>query len=103
MIGVVLKDKKVETILKNYKMEVFVSKLGMKIEFSLSYLPWFNRLNKRNHYSADRIVRKLIDKGSDITLEEAVARAAWMHDTNMMISEYNPVMLRIGKSAIYPG
>ena len=68
MIGVVLKDKKAETILKrlelewcmkfgysvvgfyadncgefrNYKMEEFVSKLGMKIEFSPSYSPWSN-------------------------------------------------------------
>ena len=101
MIGVVLKDKKAETILKrlelewcmkfgypsvgfygdnggefrNYKMEEFVSKLGMKIEFSPSYSPWSNGLNERNHYSADRIVRKLIDEESEITLEEAVARA----------------------------
>ena len=75
MIGVVLKDKKAETILKrlelewcmkfgypsvgfygdnggefrNYKMEEFVSKLGMKIEFSPSYSPWSNGLNERNH------------------------------------------------------
>ena len=65
MIGVIVKNKKAETILKrlelewcmkfgnpsvgfyvdnggefsNYKMEEFVSKLGMKIEFSPSYSP----------------------------------------------------------------
>ena len=61
---------------KNYKMEEFVSKLGIKIEFSPSYSPWSNRLNKRNHYSADRIVRKMLDEGSEITLEEVVARIA---------------------------
>ena len=84
--GAVIKHKKAETILetlemewcnrfgyrlvefnadnggefRNYKMEEFVSKLGIKIEFSPSYSPWSNGLNERNHYSADRIVRKLM-------------------------------------------
>ena len=34
---------------RNYKMEDFVSKIGIKIEFSPSYSPWSNRLNERNH------------------------------------------------------
>ena len=37
-----------------------MSILGIKIEFSPSYSPWSNGLNERNHYSADRIVRKLM-------------------------------------------
>ena len=82
--GAVIKHKKAETILetlemewcdrfgyrlvefnadnggefRNYKMEEFVSKLGKKIEFSPSFYPWSNGLNKRNHYSSNRIVRK---------------------------------------------
>ena len=75
---------------RNYKMEEFVSKLGMKIEFSPSYSPWSNGLNERNHYSADRIMRKLIDEESEITLEEVVARAVWTHNTNVMNIGYNP-------------
>ena len=93
--GVMLKDKKAETIMeklemewclrfgypsvgfyadnggefRNYKMEEFVNKLGIKIEFSPSYSPWSNGLNERNHYSADSIVRKLMDKNKEILLE----------------------------------
>ena len=127
--GVVLKDKKAETILeklemewclrygypsigfyadnggefRNYKMEEFVSKLGIKIEFSPSYSPWSNGLNERNHYSADRIVKKLMDEKKDISLEEAVSRASWTHNTNIMVSGYNPLTLMTGKSIVHPG
>ena len=52
-----------------------MSKLGIKIEFSPSYSPWSNGLNERNHHSADRIVKKLMDE-KDILLEEAVSRVS---------------------------
>merc|ERR1711867_322343 len=74
---------------RNYKMEEFVSKIGFMIEFSPSYSPWSNGLNERNPYSADRIVRKLIDEG--VSLELAVSRACWTHNTNIMVSGYNPL------------
>ena len=79
LVGVVLKDKKAETIMeklemkwclmfgcpsncfyvdiggefRNYKMEEFVCKLGINIEFSPSYSPCSNGLNEWNHYSVD--------------------------------------------------
>ena len=46
---------------RNYKMEEFVGKIGIKIKFSPSFSPWPNGLNEGNHYSADRIVRKLME------------------------------------------
>ena len=61
----------------NHKIEEFVSKLGIKIEFGLSYLPWSNRLTERNHYSADVVVRKLTNEDKKLTLNEAVEMAAW--------------------------
>ena len=74
---------------RNYKMEEFLSKFGINIEFSSSYSPWSNELKERNHYSADRIVRKLLDEG--ILLELAVCRACWTHNTNVMVNGYNPI------------
>ena len=85
---------------RNYKMEEFVSKLGIKIEFSPSYSPWSNGLNERNHYSADRIVRKLMDENKEIPLEQAVSRASWIHNTNIMVNGYNPLTLMMGKSVV---
>ena len=82
-------------------MEEFVSKIGIKIEFSPSYSPWSNGLNERNHYSADRIVRKLMNEG--VLLELAVSRACWTHNTNIMVNGYNPLTLMTGKSVVIPG
>ena len=87
---------------RNYKMEEFVSKLGIKIEFSPSFSPWSNGLNERNHYSVDRIVKKLMDENKDISLVQAVSRASWTHNTNIMVSCYNSLMLMTGKSVVIP-
>ena len=80
-----------------------MSKLGIKIEFSPSYSPWSNGLNERSHCSADRIVKKLMDEKKDISLEEAVSRASWTHNTNINVSGYNPLTLMTGKSIVHPG
>ena len=73
--GIVIKDKNPETIIKgiheewclevgfpmfgfwadnegefrNMKMEEFVNKLGIKIDFTPAFSPWSNRVNERNH------------------------------------------------------
>ena len=80
-----------------------MSKLGIKIEFSSSYSPWSNGLNERNHYSSDRIVKKLMDEKKDISLEEAVSRASWTHNANINVNGYNPLTLMTGKSIVHPG
>ena len=87
---------------RNYKMEEFVSKLEIKIEFSPSYSPWSNGLNEWNHYSADRIVIELMDENNEKSLEEAVRRESWTHNTNVMVSGNNPLTLMTGKSVVHP-
>ena len=57
-------------------MEEFVSKLGIKIELSPSYSPWSNGLNEWNHYSVDRIVRKLLDENKEMFLEQVVGKVS---------------------------
>merc|ERR1711867_336474 len=88
-------------LLRNYKMEEFVRKIGIKIEFSPSYSPWSNGLNERSHMCADRIVRKLMDEG--VSLEMAVSRACWTHNMNIMVNGYNPLTFMTGKSVVIPG
>ena len=92
--GMVLKDKTADSVLKglhegwclnfgyptvgfyadnggefrNYKMEEFTNKLGLKIEFGPAYSPWSNGINERNHYSADVIVKKIMDEVKKVTL-----------------------------------
>ena len=79
-----------------------MSKLGIKIEFSPLYSPWSNGLNDTNHYSADRIVRKLMDENQGMSLKMAVGRACWMHNTNIKESGYDPLTGMTGQSVVHP-
>ena len=43
----------------------------------------------------------MINEG--VSLEIAVSRACWTHNTNIMVSGYNPLTLMTGKSVVIPG
>jgi hypothetical protein len=129
MKGLVVKDKTAETILKglhgswcmdlgfptigfwadnggefrNAKMEEFVNKLGIKIEFGPSYSPWSNGVNERNHYSCDVIVKKIMEEDKKISLQEAVNMASWTHNTNVNVLGYTPLQLVTSKNVVFPG
>lgn len=122
--GVVIKDKKAETIMNALhlewcmrmgypsrgfwcdnggELEEFVGKLGIEVEFTPSYSPWSNGVNERNHYSCDVAVRKILASETKVSLDEAVKMAAWTHNTNVNIHGQSPLNLVTGKSVIYPG
>ena len=42
-----------------------------------------------------------MDEG--VSLELAVSRACWTHNTNIMVNGYNPLTLMTGKSVVHPG
>ena len=42
-----------------------------------------------------------MDEG--VSLELAVSRACWTHDTNIMVNGYNPLTLMTDKSVVIPG
>ena len=44
---------------QNHKVDEFTNKLGLRIEFGLAYSPWSNRVNERNHYCCDMIIKKI--------------------------------------------
>ena len=46
-------------------------------------------------------MRKLLDENKEILLEKAVGRASWTHNTNVMVSGYNPLTLMTGRSVLY--
>ena len=85
------------------KMEEFVNKLGLKIEFTPSYSPWSNGVNKRNYYSCDIVVKKFMEEDKKITLKEAVLMASWTHNTNVNVLGYSPLQLITGKGITFPG
>ena len=52
-----------------------MNKLGLKIEWNPVFSPWSNRINERNHYSVDVIVRKIMNYDAKIVLQNAVNMA----------------------------
>ena len=84
-------------------MEEFVNKLGLRIEFTPSFSPWSNGVNKRNHYSCDVIVKKVMEQDRSIVLQEAVNLASWTHNTNINVLGYSPLQLVTGKNITLPG
>ena len=88
---------------RNSKMEEFVNKLGLEIKFTPAYSPWSNRVNERNHYNCDVIVRKIMDEDKKISLSEAVDMSSWTHNTNVNVFGFQPLQLVTGKSVMIPG
>ena len=88
---------------RNSKMEEFVNKLGIKIKFTPAFSPWSNRVNERNHYNCDVIVKKIMDEDKKIGLGEAVDIASWTHNTNVNVLGFQPLQLVTGKSVMIPG
>ena len=66
---------------QNDALEEYSSKAGFSIKFGPAYSQWLNGMSERNHYSADIVVKKLLEEGVD--LEKAVDMAAWTHNTNV--------------------
>ena len=89
--------------LKNHEIEELASKLSFSCRFGPTYLPWSNGLNKRNHYSANMMVRKIRESYKGISLQKAVDMAAWTHNTNTNVLGYDPMSLVTGKSVFFPG
>ena len=75
---------------QNKEMSELMSKLGLRIEFGASYSPWSNGINERNHYSADIVVRKVMETDKKLSLQKSVDLAAWTHNTNINALGYEP-------------
>ena len=60
-------------------------------------------MNKRNHYSCDVVVKKIMEEEKKISLQEAVDMAAWTHNYNVNIHGFTPLQLATGKNVIFPG
>ena len=60
---------------QNYIFTEYMSKIGQKIELTPFYSPWSNSTNERNHYSADIIIKKIME-GRKILKTDTIIKAA---------------------------
>ena len=58
-------------------------------------------MNENNHYNM--MVKKVMEENNDITLTDAVSKAAWCHNTNITVKGYAPLQLLTGKAVTVPG
>lgn len=129
MLGIVIKDKRSETIVKaiiiewchkfgfpseaiyqdngsefqNKDMESLASRLNLQLKYGPCYSPWSNGTNERNHYSADQTVQKLLDDDSSLSLEDAVSAASWCHNVCVTKNGFSPLQLLTGRAIVLPG
>ena len=75
----------------------------IKIDFTPAFFPWSNRVNERNHYSCDVIIKKIMQQDKELTLQEAVHMAEWTHNTNVNVLGFTPLQLVTGKSVVMLG
>merc|ERR1712237_308817 len=85
------------------KLEEFVNKLGLTINFTPSYSPGSNGINERNQDRCDVIIKKIMEEDKKVTLSEAVSMASWTHNTNQNTRGYSPLQLVTGKCIVLPG
>ena len=88
---------------RNMKMEEFVNKVGIKIDFTPAFSPWSNGVNERNHYSCYIIVKKVMEEDKKMKLQTVVNMASWTHNTNVNTFGYSPLQCVTGKCIVLPG
>ena len=83
--------------------EFITEKLGKTLQFSPPYSPFSNGENEKNHFAADQVAKKLIEEDPRMSLEDAISKGAWTHNTNANKHGTTPIHLLTGKSATFPG
>ena len=87
----------------NKDMDDLCDRWRIKINYGAPYSPWSNGTNKRNQASCDVVVEKLLLENKNMTLQEAVTKAQWTHNTNVSRHGFVPLQIMTGKSISFPG
>ena len=87
----------------NVKLDKLTSKLGLTVKFGQAFSPWCNRINERNHASADLTIKKLMEERKVPLSDSLVKAAAWTYNTSLNKLGYSPLQLVTGKAVTIPG
>ena len=88
---------------QNQDVQSLCDRWKKKISFGPPYSPWANGLNEQNQASCDIVVEKLLDDDPHLSLQEAVTRAQWTHNTNVSKEGFVPLQIMTGKCVTFPG
>ena len=91
------------TEFQNQHLRELCQKWKKTLSFGAPYSPWSNGINERNHASCDIVVEKLLDEDPNLTVEDAVIKAQWTHNTNINKEGFVPLQILTGKAVTYPG
>ena len=79
------------------------TKLGLNIFLTDGNSPWSNGKNKRNHYSCDITIDKLMSWDPNMSLEAAVSHAIYAHNVQINKKGFSPIQLTFGRQGVVPG
>ena len=91
------------TEFQNAEMNDLCERWKISIKFGAPYSPWSNGTNERNHASCDIVVSKIHHENKESSLQEAVTKAHWTHNTNISRQGFVPLQIMTGKAISYPG
>lgn len=81
----------------------FAAALDITIKMTAASSPWMNGSCERAHATVDRIVEKILEDDSKISLQEAVDLACFVKNTEINKTGFSPLQLFCGRSPGFPG
>jgi len=87
----------------NSKMLNLCQEAGIRLVKTGSYSPQQNGLNERNHGVADVVIEKLLRENPNLTMQEAVNKAAWSRNSLINKTGFSPFQLVYGRSPTLQG
>ena len=83
----------------NKEMAKLCKKWDIQFSAGPPYSQWSNGYNKRNHHSSDKIVKKLLMENPKMTVQSAINKAAWVHNTNISVAGFASLMIAAGQGS----
>ena len=88
----------------NKVMKEYARKLGLSLRTTPAYSPWANGSNERNHYTADRVIEKVMLEDPKLSLQEATDLACfWQNQEVRRRFGCSPQQLMTGRNSSVPG
>ena len=88
----------------NEKLLDLLQAAGISLKTTASYSPTMNGMNERNHAIADKIVEKLRHEDPNMTMQQAVDKAAWAKNTLINTQRgFSPFQMIYGRNPSIPG
>ena len=88
---------------KNPEFKEMAAKFGLKISLTAGNSPWSNGKCERNHAVCDRTIQKLREEDPQMSLEDALSAALYVHNLQVNKTGFSPRQITFGYQGVVPG